>query len=193
MPTLLIVGDSYAAGGWNAAGTGMSNLGAILAAHLKADLLNRAIGGTGYVNTDGGQNFLQRINAETFTGAEWTLFSGTLNDQTLSATTVQANATACYQRAKVLSPNTRLVVVGPQWPRAERPSNLLGIRNAVRTAAQAAGALWIDPLDGKWFDGPDTMTPGRYIGVDGWHPTNLGHAFIARQIALAMGVLPPNL
>lgn len=187
MPTLLVFGDSYAAGGWNSAGIGANNFCAILAAHLKSNLINRAIGGTGYVNNTVSSTFLQVANAETFTGAETTLFFGSLNDQTLSATTCQTNAAACYARAKVLSPNTRLVVVGPQWNTAVRPTDLLGIRNAVRTSAQAAGATWIDPLDGQWFDDK------RFMGVDLWHPTDLGHQHIARRIALAMGVLPNNL
>lgn len=186
MPLLQLFGDSYPAG-YAGAGLGVDNMGAILAAHLKSDYENRAIGGTGYVNTDGGATFLIQANSYAASAATTTLFFGSLNDQTLSASSVQANAAAAFSRVKSVAPSTRLVVVGPQWPTSARPTDLLGIRTAVRTAANGAGALWVDPLDDKWFD-----TRPELIGPDGWHPTDAGHRFMSRQIALAMGVLPAN-
>lgn len=186
MPLLQVFGDSYPAG-YAGAGLGVDNMGAILAAHLKSDFENLALGGTGYVNDAGGNTFLIQANQSARSAATTTLFFGSLNDQTLPASTVQANATAAYNQAKGVAPSTRLVVVGPQWPTSARPTDLLGIRNAVRTAANSAGALWIDPLDDKWFD-----TRPELIGPDGWHPTDAGHRFMSRQIALAMSVLPVN-
>ena len=186
MPLLQMFGDSYPSG-QNGAGLGVKNFGAILAAHLQSDYDNRSIGGTGYVNNAGGNTFLAQANAYASSSATTTMFFGSLNDQTLSAATVQANATSAYNKVKTTAPGTNLVVIGPQWPNSARPSNLMGIRTAVQNAATAAGATWIDPLNAQWFDAHPEL-----IGPDGWHPTDAGHRYISRLIALVLGVLPPN-
>src|SRR4051794_38514377 len=103
MPLLHVFGDSYASG-YNGDGLGVDNFGAILAAHLRSDFENRAIGGTGYVNTDGGATFLIQANSYASSAATTTLFFGSLNDQTLSASSVQANAAAAFSRVKSVAP-----------------------------------------------------------------------------------------
>lgn len=179
-------GDSYASG-FLGYGGGPDNFGAILAADLKSDFDNRAIAGTGYANSDGGATFLAQANSYASAAATTTMFFGSLNDQTLSASTVQSNAAAAYARVKQVAPATKLVVVGPQWPNAARASDLLGKRDAVKAAALAAGATFIDPLADGWFD-----TRPELIGADGFHPTTAGHRHIHRLIAAALGVLPVN-
>ena len=103
---------------------------------------------------------------------------GSLNDETLPPGAVGDAAAATYRTIRHRAPSARLVVIGPEWPNAQRPADLLAIRDAVRNAATAAGAEWIDPLAEGWFDRRPDL-----IGADGWHPTDAGHAYLTELIA----------
>ncbi len=64
---------------------------------------------------------------------------------------------------------------------------ILQIRDALATVARASGATFVDPLAERWFvDRPDL------IAVDGVHPNDAGHAYLAQRIApLIAAALPP--
>lgn len=171
---LTVVGDSYASG------HGLADTSrawpTLVAARLGGDVQNWGIGGTGYVCTAGGHPFPLRAD-RTAAESETVIVFGSLNDQGLPPITVGAAATATYQRVRELAPCARLIVVGPQWPNAQRPADLMPVRDAIRSAAESASALFIDPLAEGWFDGRPYL-----IGPDGWHPNDTGHSYIAERI-----------
>lgn len=172
---LTVLGDSFASG-HGGAGVGARGWPAMIAGRLGGDLVNYAVGGTGYVNNAGGHPFPLRaeiVPAE----SETVIVFGSLNDQTLPADAVGAAAADTYRKVRERAPGARLIVVGPQWPNAQRPADLLAVRAAVRSAAVAAGATFIDPLAEGWFDNRPDL-----IGPDGWHPNNAGHEHITNRI-----------
>jgi phospholipase/lecithinase/hemolysin len=73
------------------------------------------------------------------------------------------------------------VVIGPLWSDGDAPAPVLAVRDAVRTAALAAGAQWIDPVADGWFD-----RPAGLIGADRVHPTDAGHRLMAERVDAAL-------
>ena len=75
-------------------------------------------------------------------------------------------------------PDAVLVVIAPIWPTGSPPARCLDLRNHLRQKAASVGAIFIDPLAGKWFAGSSR----RLIGPDGIHPTDAGHRHIAALV-----------
>ncbi|WP_343061795.1 Rv0518 family GDSL lipase [Mycobacterium vicinigordonae] len=106
------------------------------------------------------------------------MFFGSRNDQDVDPGLLTDRVRDTLNRARDLAPAARLLVIGPPWPSADVPQAILRIRDILHAAARTMGAAFVDPLDRRWFvDRPDL------IGADGVHPTDTGHAYMARQIA----------
>lgn len=177
---VLVIGDSY---------TGGSDMDTGEAARWPA-LLNERVpntivttasaGGAGYVAASPitGQTLPQVEGANPAVNYDVVIVFGSRNDSRAAAERVGVAATDLYQRIGGESPEASLIVVGPPWVDADVPSALERNRDAIRRAAEAAGAVWVDPLaDGWFFDRPEL------IGSDGVHPTDAGHAYMADRIA----------
>jgi lysophospholipase L1-like esterase len=174
---LTVIGDSWSSGQPGIGGLGVKGWPTLVARRFGSDFQNWAVGGTGYVNNAGGHTFQVRSQI-TAPESQTVVVFGSVNDQTIAPASVATAATATYQTIRTRAPGARLVVIGPQWPNAQRPANLLTIRDTVRQAALNAGAEFVDPLAEGWFD-----THPDLIGGDGWHPTDAGHAYLADRIA----------
>lgn len=61
-------------------------------------------------------------------------------------------------------------------------------RNAVRDSATARGIAFVDPLEEGWFR--DGIT--GLIGLDGVHPNDAGHAYLAEKLAPHIQSLLPT-
>ncbi|XJF15772.1 GDSL lipase [Mycobacterium sp. AMU20-3851] len=106
------------------------------------------------------------------------VFFGSRNDQPLEPYEVARLARNAYELARRTAPTARLLVIGPPWPTADVPVRILQIRDALAAVARAFGARFVDPLAERWFvDRPDL------IAVDGVHPTDAGHGYLAQRIA----------
>jgi lysophospholipase L1-like esterase len=78
-------------------------------------------------------------------------------------------------------------VIGPPWPTADVPVRIMQIRDALVTVAAAYGARFVDPLVERWCVGRPDL-----IAVDGVHPTDIGHRYLAERISgLIAAELPP--
>ncbi len=79
------------------------------------------------------------------------------------------------------------VAGGHDRSRDKPPSNVTGLRDALRSAATAVGAAFVDPLTDKWF----VNDTAKLVGSDGVHPPDEGHKHLADQlqprIAAALG------
>jgi lysophospholipase L1-like esterase len=84
---------------------------------------------------------------------------------------------AVYDEIRTASPSAFLVVIGPAWDDDVPPDELFLARDAVASAAAAAGALFVDPLAEEWLLGRPEL-----IGADGVHPDDAGHAYLAGLI-----------
>ncbi|MBI5737798.1 MAG: SGNH/GDSL hydrolase family protein [Mycolicibacterium neoaurum] len=106
------------------------------------------------------------------------VFFGSRNDQPVDAIEVAGLARNAFELARRRAPTARFLVIGPPWPTADVPVRIMQIRDALAIVAQASGARFVDPLVERWFVGRPEL-----IGVDGVHPTDSGHRYIAERIA----------
>lgn len=115
------------------------------------------------------------------------VFFGSRNDQPVDAVQVAVLARDAFELARRRAPTARLLVIGPPWPTADVPLRITQIRDALAMVAMASGARFIDPLVERWFVGRPEL-----IAVDGVHPTDTGHRYLAERIAALIATeLPP--
>lgn len=106
------------------------------------------------------------------------VFFGSRNDQGVDPGRVSILAYGTFALARSIAPKARILVIGPAWPTADPPEDVLRIRDALNYQAGVAGAVFIDPIAAGWFVGRPDL-----IGADGVHPTDAGHAYLAEKIA----------
>ncbi|MGK2869782.1 MAG: Rv0518 family GDSL lipase [Mycobacterium sp.] len=115
------------------------------------------------------------------------VFFGSRNDQPVEALDVAGLARSAFELARRQAPSARLLVIGPPWPTADVPVRVIQIRDALAMVAGASGARFVDPIAEGWFVGTPDL-----IAVDGIHPTDSGHRYLAERIAgLIAAQLPP--
>ncbi|MCV7164452.1 SGNH/GDSL hydrolase family protein [Mycobacterium stomatepiae] len=106
------------------------------------------------------------------------VFFGSRNDEGSDPGLLAGRARDTFQVARILAPSARFLVIGPPWPTADVPADILQIRDVLNSEARAAGAAFVDPIGAHWFvDRPDL------IGPDGVHPNDAGHRYMADKIA----------
>jgi lysophospholipase L1-like esterase len=177
-PVLAVYGDGYSSGS-ALGGQGEAGWPALLAGRLGAQLQLGAAARSGYVAIGTtGQDFADQVAAMPVPDATVTIVFGSRNDLGQPVTDVASSATETLDAIRSTAPDTAIVVVGPAWSDADVPSELNDQRDAVASAAAAAGATFIDPLDEGWF-----AEPGNLIASDGVSPTDTGHQFIADSLA----------
>lgn len=116
------------------------------------------------------------------------VFFGSRNDEPVDPIEVAGSAINAFELTRRRAPMARLLVIGPPWPTADVPLRITQIRDALATVSTALGARFVDPLAERWFvDSPEQ------IAVDGVHPTDRGHRYLAGRIAeLIAAELPPR-
>ncbi|MEV5051576.1 SGNH hydrolase domain-containing protein [Arthrobacter sp. LAR12-1-1.1] len=176
-----VVGDSYVAGS-DMGGVSTTNWTSLVAQQLQVSgpisLSRSAAGGSGYV-APGPKNIVFDELLTTSIGPKTDLivFFGSINDSGANSAQVGMAAAKAYADAKKLAPNAKLVVFGPAWSNPKVPAKIIANSQALRSAAEAAGATWIDPIAELWFFDKPSL-----IGTDKTHPTDEGHAYMAKQI-----------
>lgn len=177
-----IVGDSYS-GGTPQGGTGSANWTEILGRERGWRIENVAVGGTGYVYATAGRLPYEQAQLYPTLRArpDIVIVEGSRNDGSSDPAAVRSAAQHFYEGIRRGAPAATLVVVGPIWSNGNAPFPVLEVRDAVRSAALSAGAVWIDPIGARWFDQPNPL-----IGADGVHPTDAGHAAIADHVSSAL-------
>jgi lysophospholipase L1-like esterase len=111
------------------------------------------------------------------------VFFGSRNDQPVDPAQLGDRARDTFTLARRFAPSARFLVIGPPWPTADVPAEVLQDRDVLNAEARAAGAAFVDPIGDRWFvDRPDL------IGPDGVHPNDAGHAYMAAKIAPLVGM-----
>ena len=106
------------------------------------------------------------------------VFFGSRNDQGVDPGLLAEKARGAFLLARRFAPTARFLVIGPPWPTADVPGSVLEIRDVINAQARAVGAAFVDPIEaGRFVDRPDL------IGVDGVHPNDAGHQYLADKIA----------
>lgn len=174
---VLVVGDSYTAGSGEG-GVGDASWAALADVDLaQATLDVSAVGGSGYVQPgQSGETFTDLARAADGAPYDLIVFFGSRNDDQGG---VQPAALEAFEVARAESPDAPLLVIGPPWVDASPPAFVQQSSQEVEDAAAEVQATFVDPLDEGWFTG----AAQRFIGSDGVHPTDEGHAYMAEKIA----------
>jgi hypothetical protein len=178
-PVLAFYGDRYTSGAPQG-GLGPAGWPAIVSERLGAQAtVPHALIDAGYVATStfGGITFEVLATQLPEPDADVTVVFGSRNDFEASQQAITAAATRTFDAIRANAPDTELLVIGPAWTDAAVPPEIPPVRDAVRQAALAVGATFVDPLNAGWFfDGVGL------IGSDLRSPTDAGHRYLADQI-----------
>jgi lysophospholipase L1-like esterase len=180
---IAVIGDSYTTGtnfgglggkGWPArAWQTLARQGKPVAADVASE------GRAGYgVRGDHGSVFADLTARAVRPDDALIVFFGSRNDEPVDPVALTGMAWGAFDSARRTAPGAKLLVIGPPWPTADVPDKVLQIRDALGTAARAAGAVFIDPIAERWFVGRPDL-----IASDGVHPTDAGHTYLAERIA----------
>ena len=177
--TAVFLGDSYTTG-WNGAGLGSRGWPALVAAARGWKVVNLAVAGTGFMNPGWtGQPIGSRVDATVRHRPDIVFVVAGHNDSRWSPSTTIRAADRVVARLRAALPRAVIVVVGPIWQNGSPPARCVLLRGGLRAETRATSrAIFIDPLAERWFAGASH----RYIGPDGFHPTDAGHRFLALRI-----------
>ncbi|MCI4674177.1 SGNH/GDSL hydrolase family protein [Mycolicibacterium litorale] len=178
-----VVGDSYTTGtdeGGRGPHSWTAQAWQLLASEgLKVDADVVAEGGAGYsVRGNRGSVFEDLTVKAVKRDDVLVVFFGSRNDQPVDQRKFPVMVGETFQIARRVAPSARFLVIGPPWPTADPPADVLAIRDSLRNQARAVGAVFVDPLAEGWFVGRPDL-----IGSDGVHPNDAGHAYLAEKIA----------
>jgi acyl-CoA thioesterase I len=176
---IAVIGDSYTTG--SPADSGPPALWPALLTGDDFTVTAYAWSGTGYASTwetpEGPSNYVTRVDQMPGAGIDTVLFFGSINDGFFGYDTTRGGADEAFAKALAKWPDATILVVGPASPIWPVPGGYLAARDATRDAARAAGLTFIDPIDDGWFEGMPEL-----IGVDGIHPNDQGHAYLAERL-----------
>jgi hypothetical protein len=133
---------------------------------------------SGYVIRGTGPTFGEKVRRFVASDTRMVVISGSRTDVLAQPNQVAAAARKVYGSVSELAPRAQLIVIGPTWGSNKPSDEILQTRNAVRDAAEAAHAYFVDPIQDGWFTNGE---PGL-IGSDGVHPTDLGNQRIAQHM-----------
>lgn len=158
---LVTVGDSFTDPDWTPGGWPE-----LVAERVGLPLLNLGHSGSGYVREAEDSTFPWSVAQHLPSTAAAVIVWGGYNDAASVVPVDVARAAATTLRlVRRLAPGAGLVAVGPQWVTEDPTPQVLQLRDAVRAAAIAEGAVWADPIDERWLvSRPELLLP------DGLHP-----------------------
>ena len=178
-----VIGDSYTTG-TDEGGQGPKSWPArawqtLAQRGVQVDAEVAAEGRAGYaVPGDGGSIFEDLTARAVKPDDALVVFFGSRNDQGVDPMQMSGMAHDTFDLTRRIAPSAKLLVIGPPWPTANPPFDVLYVRDALNRQAEWAGATFIDPISEGWFVGRPDL-----IGPDGVHPNDAGHAYMAEKIA----------
>ncbi|MER6976524.1 SGNH/GDSL hydrolase family protein, partial [Streptomyces carpinensis] len=123
----------------------------------------------------GGRPYPRRISEAIAAAPDSVIVEGSRND--LAPARVRTAAVNSLRRLRAGLPHARILVIGPIYS-DPRPVGSRPVDEAVAAAARTLGLPYLSPVRLGWFTG----AAHRFIGRDGVHPTNAGHAYLAERI-----------
>lgn len=188
-PGVAFIGDSYTQGaGVDGEGTPWPGLLSSSQGWVERNL---GRGGTGYLatNTVVGcgleycPNYAEMIPEAVALNPSKVVVSGGRNDIEQDPAAVADAIDTFYAELRAQLPDAEVIAISPVWDATDAPEEIDQIREAVRAAAEANGAQYLDigqPLAGK---------PGL-LAADRVHPNNEGHAALADAVRIALDQAP---
>lgn len=180
------VGDSFTGGSPGVGGVDEMGWPAILAESMgwkfsKEPDMWSVKGGTGYLrHGDASESIVDRIDDIVGGTPEVVVIAAGANDaQAYSAEETGAAAESVFTAVKAALPSARIIVIGPFYQTTPLSAEVVATRDAIAAASERAAVEFIDPL--PWVEAGLIET-----GSDRVHPTDAGHASIARLIKEAL-------
>lgn len=170
------LGDSYTAGA--GASESSSRWTSVLAAANGWVEVNLGDADSGYGTPGGdGRSYIDRIGDVVAAQPDVVVVSGGRFDYSgsASAQAVSASISQTFASLRASLPNAQIIAIGPIWDASEVPRRLGEITDEVRSAAEAAGATFVDigqPLAGQ----PDLLSGGGIL------PNDAGYAKLSATI-----------
>lgn len=188
--SLLVVGDSYAAG--EGARSPLTSFAWETGRALRAQTTVDAVSGTGFVNpgpSDVDQRYGTRVDAlpDAALQVDVVVIEGGLNDRAAPSDEVRAAAEALLRSLTRRAPGTQIVLMGATAPQPASPQDSEEVNAALADAAQTVDVTFIDPVALEWFT-PENVA--EYVAPDGLHPTQSGHDHLADLLADEIAALP---
>jgi len=144
-----------------------------------AQVVNAAENGSGYLSTgDFDGTFGTQVDQFVTPKTDVVVFFGSENDLGFAAGAVGGAASDAITHAEAIAPAAKIIVVGPPSYSSEPDQGLLDIRAQLKSAAQGAGAEFVDPIAEGWISGDVE----DLIGPDGDHPTAAGQYYLLDHI-----------
>jgi len=180
-PQAVFIGDLTQ--GSDQGGVGALNWTSILAAEVrKVAPLRIAVDNenedSGYVIRSTAPTFSEQVTRLVRPDTQIVVISGSRADFLALPNEVATAARDTYRLVFELAPRAHLIVLGPISGRDKPSYQILQTRDAIRDAAERAGAYFVDPIQDDWFTNGE---PGL-IGSDGVNLTDLGNQRIAQYM-----------
>lgn len=138
-----------------------------------------AADGAGYVTrSPSGEAFPQLVARAVTPTTRVVVLLGSRNDLTAAGEVGDA-ARVTFAAVHRAAPDAALLVVGPVPVPGDASDRLTGVRDALRDAAAAGGAAFVDPLAEGWSFPPGTATASRSRGL---RLTATGQAAVAQRL-----------
>ena len=197
----MVLGDSITAGSGVNTAFGLNSWILRAANYLYwDDPWNQAVGGTGYVADNSGASVPlgERVAADVapYDPDQLVIWAG-YNDVLEPQASIAAAASDLYAQLATAAPNADVYVVGVWSPTGTAGPTSIATDETLRAAAATAGLPFISPITGRIYDGDGDLVSSQrpwitdanaatYVGSDGRHPNDAGHAYIAQRMALAI-------
>ncbi|WP_312676115.1 SGNH/GDSL hydrolase family protein [Microbacterium sp.] len=187
-PTVLIFGDSWTYGSAAAAPTlGYAYVVAQLAGWTT---IVDGVRGSGYLKPGiDGPDFGTRIAAlDPALDPDLVIVQGSINDRKLPADGYRAAVDAAWDDLATTYPRAQIVILGPAPQVLPVEAATARIDRDLAAAAAARGWWYISPLMQDWIT-TDNYAAVIDTGIGRFHPTTLGHRYLAERLAAAVGAL----
>lgn len=186
---ILVIGDSVTEG-TEYGGRGVGNWTSLVQGALRTEVLNACPvllrvsgrGGSGYA-TAGTRSttFASETERLMTPDVSAVVYVGSGNDLAQLSSTYVDTVVRTLAVARSKNPDAAMVVIGPSWIHDEPIGTDYQLANELLgEAARDAGAAFVDPNTAGWFK---DASAADVVGADDRHPTDAGHAVIARNMA----------
>lgn len=179
---IVVIGDSYTEG-TPQGGLGDNNWASLAWRQLRkegAQIAPKVVatGGSGYVTAGTvGETFADSVRSAVTADDDVVVVFGGSNDVTVPLDEEYQAIRDTLAMVRQQAPRARVVVIGPVRPIPDDDRELVAVRDAIRTEADAMGATFVDPIAEGWFVGDSGL-----IGPDAVHPTDNGHSYMAQRL-----------
>jgi lysophospholipase L1-like esterase len=181
----VFLGDSYTSG-YLGIGEGPNGWPAIVSGSAGWRMVNLAEPGIGFVNPGWTTPVRTQVAEAIRLNPDLVVLAAGHNDEHYGTDRTARAADSALSELSAGLPGAVLVVIGPIWYDGSPVPSIVALRDHLRARAGATGALFIDPIAGRWFAGSNH----QFIGADGVHPTSAGHRHIARLVLEALRADP---